>query len=60
MISSTEALIPNDKRTLRIVLKIGIKRKELEPNHDLSIEPTRSVLNPRTKENSQRKKKEVS
>ena len=50
----------------RIVLKIGIKRNKLDPNcdlsveqsyekkrdtnHDLSVEPTLPILNPRTKE----------
>ena len=29
--SRTEALIPTDKRTLRIILKTGINRKELNP-----------------------------
>jgi len=58
--------INNDKRTLGIILKIGINKKELDPNRDLPVEPklskehdpnrdlpvepTLSVLNPRTKE----------
>ena len=28
-----------DKRTLRIILKISIKRKKFDLNHNLSIEP---------------------
>ena len=42
-------MIANDKRTLWIVLKIGIKRKELDPNHDLPVEPTLSSSLPKNK-----------
>jgi len=35
--SRIEALVPNDK-PLKIILKTCIKRKELDPNRDLSVE----------------------
>lgn len=30
----------SDKRTLKIALKTSVKRKELDPNRDLPVEPT--------------------